>query len=126
LNSRISIGQSLISQISDRIDVWNAANGQHRHTFSHKGISSISPDGQLIAVGNPRTPITLYRASDGTMFQELEIKGYPRFIPNSQLLAISNSTSYKSKYVKGVILYRLEDERLLGYLPTTKEPDYNF
>jgi WD40 repeat protein len=76
-----------------RIEVWNAIDGKHRYTLSSKnGRYSISPDGKLIAIGNYWTPVSLYQLSDGTFVRQLEVKGYPQFSPDNQLLAISFGT----------------------------------
>jgi WD40 repeat protein len=117
-------GQTLVSKIGTKIDVFNAADGQHRYSLSNKGSFSISPDGKFLVFGGFRIPITFYQLSNGTFVRQLEVNGNPHFSPDSQLLAIWGSTSYKTKYVEGILLYRLEDNQLLGYVPTPQKP-YN-
>jgi WD40 repeat protein len=99
-----------------KIEVWNAVDGKHRYTISSNDWQySISPDGKLIAVGSYWTSISLYRLSDGAFIRQLEVKGYPQFSPDSQLLAIS------SKRTSKIILYRLEDDQFLDSLSTSNE-----
>ncbi|MGL5793627.1 MAG: WD40 repeat domain-containing protein [Waterburya sp.] len=116
-----SDGQTLISGIGDRIDVWKAVDGQHRYSLLNKGTFSLSPDGQILAIGNSQTPISLYRLGDGTFIRQLEINGNPKFSPDGQLLAITASTSQEERnHEKRIILYRLLDDKLVGELPAKR------
>lgn len=113
-------GQTLVSGIGGQIDVWRVADGQHRYSLSNGNdysISAMSPDGQLLALGGVRTPITLYRLNNGTIFRQLEIDGHPKFSADGQLLAISHSDSYENDYWRKVMLYRLQDDTFIGVLP---------
>jgi WD40 repeat protein len=101
-----------------KIEVWNAIDGKHHYTLLSKDWQySISPNGKLIAIGNYWTPIRLYQLSDGSFVRQLEVKGYPQFSPDSQLLAISFGTID----LKEVILYRLKDDQFLDSFSTSKE-----
>lgn len=114
-------GQTLVSGAGNQIDVWRVSDGRHRYSLSNgddPSKSSISPDGQFLAFGGDRTPITLYRLGDGTIFRQLKVKGHPKFSADGQLLAISHSTSYEDRYrERRVILYRLRDDTIVGQLP---------
>lgn len=108
-------GRTLITGVGERVDAWRVADGQLLYSLSPGYNGALSPDGQILAVDYRVTQITLYRLSDGTRLRQLELNGHPRFSSDGKILAISHSTSYEDSWQK-VLLYRLEDDTLLGTL----------
>lgn len=110
--------QNLVSGVGGQMDVWRVVDGQLRYSLSHKqSHGDISPNGEILAIGSSVDKITFYRLRDGTRLRQLEVNGRPKFSADGKLLAISYSTSYRRDFRQKVLLYRLEDDTVLGTLP---------
>ena len=102
-----------VDDISNEISVWDLDNDSRRYILSKSFMcDAISANGQLLALGGPTEPMTIYQVNDGTSLRAIYDK--PRYCRNLNFSADGKMMTFSLlSNEQYIYIYSLEENKIL-------------